>query len=134
MIFTGWDYPRDSANNALVGSLDDDKAHYAKLGEQFGVVFVPPPEIVDELGYRDLDHSKFDEALAAFRFNTETYPRWMYGWDSLGGGLERAGKLEEAAVAYRKAVALAKAAHDSALETFRGHEQRLAARLKGSAK
>jgi hypothetical protein len=37
MIFAGYNYPRDPKTNLLVGSLDDVKSHFAKLGEQLGV-------------------------------------------------------------------------------------------------
>jgi predicted alpha/beta superfamily hydrolase len=129
MIFAGWNHPRDTATNLLIGSLDDVRAHYRHVGERLGVVVLPPLEIVNELGYRDLGQGKLDEALAAFRFNTEQYPQSANAWDSLGEGLERAGRLAEAAVAYRQAVTLGEAAHDPALETFRGHAQRLAGRI-----
>jgi predicted alpha/beta superfamily hydrolase len=133
-IFAGWSDPRDPATNALVGSFDDIKAHYARVGEAFGVVFLPPPEIVNELGYRDLGEGKVNEALTAFRFNTEQYPRSANAWDSLGEALERTNKLEEAAEAYRKAIALGEATHASGLDIFRGHAQRLADRMKTGAK
>jgi predicted alpha/beta superfamily hydrolase len=134
MIFAGWDYPRDPETNVLFGSLGDLKAHYAKVGEGLGAALPPPPEIVEEMGYRDLGQGKLDEALAAFRFDTEQYPQSANAWDSLGEGLERAGRLEEAAGAYRKAVSLAEAAHDPALEIFQRHGQRLADRIKTSGK
>ena len=133
-IFAGWSYPRDPDTNALVGSLDDVEAHYAQAGEGLGIVLPPPPEIVNELGYRDLGQGKLDQALAAFRFNTEQYPQSANAWDSLGEGLERAGRLDEAAGAYRKALTLAETTHDPALETFQKHAQRLADRIKTSSK
>lgn len=134
MIFAGWSYPRDPETNAIIGSLDDVRTYYTKFGERLGVAFLPPPEIVNELGYRDLGQGKFDSALTAFRFNTEQYPQSANAWDSLGEGLERAGRLNEAAAAYRKAIAFAEAAHDPGLETFRGHAQRLSNRAKAVAK
>lgn len=134
MIFADWNYPRDPKTNALVGSLADAEAYYAKLGEGLGAPFPPPPEIVNELGYRDLAQNKFAEALAAFRFGTYQYPESANAWDSLGEGLERSGKVDEAAQAYRKALALAEAAHDPALDVFQKHAERLANRSKASTK
>jgi uncharacterized protein len=130
MIFAGWSYPRDPATNVLVGSLDDVKAHYLKVGQGLGVAFPPPPEIIDELGYRDLRQGKPAEAIAAFRFETEQYPQSANAWDSLGEGLERAGRLDEAAAAYGKAVALAEAARAPGLASFRAHAQRVEDRVK----
>jgi uncharacterized protein len=133
VMFAGWSYPRDPQTNALIGSLDDIKAYYAKLGQEFDDPFLPPPEILNDLGYRDLGRGKTDEALAAFRFSTEQYPRSANGWDSLGEGLERAGKLEAAAAAYRTAIGLAEASHDQGLDTFRGHAQRVADRIESAS-
>jgi hypothetical protein len=134
MIFAGWAYPRDPQTNALTGSLDDLKAHYARVGEALGVALPPPPEILDELGYRDLRQGKIDAALAAFRFETEQYPYSPGAWDSVADGLEGAGKLDEALSIRRKAVAIAEANHDASLESYRTRAQRLADRLKAGAK
>ena len=71
---------------------------------------------------------------AAFRLDTENYPDSANAWDSLGEGLERAGRLAAAADAYGKALALAETAKDPRLETFRSHAQRLADRMKTGAK
>ncbi len=129
-VFAGWEYPRDPQSNVLTGSLDDVKAHYAKVGEGLGVVLPPPPEILDELGYRDLRQDKVDDALAAFRFEIEQYPQSPGAWDSLGDGLERAGKLDEALSARRKAAAVAEANHDPGLEAYRKRAANLAERMK----
>lgn len=128
MIFAGWAPPRDPATNALIGSLEDLRAHYENLSEQFGVAFAPPANLVSELGYQYLARREFNEALAVFRVNTQDYPQSANAWDSLGEGLERAGHVDEALASYRRAVALAEANHDERLETFRTHAARLANR------
>ena len=83
MIFAGYNYPRDAKRNLLVGSLDDVKSHFAKLGEQLGVPFGPPELIVNELGYQCLQAGRSELAVAAFRFNTEQHPQSANAWDSL---------------------------------------------------
>jgi hypothetical protein len=125
MIFAGYNYPRDAKTNLLVGSLDDVKSHFAKLGEQLGVPFGPPELIVNELGYQHLQASRSELAVAAFRFNTEQHPQSANAWDSLGEGLERRGEVTEALAAYRKAVALAEAQQLPNVEAFRKHLVRL---------
>src|SRR5262249_911387 len=52
MIFAEWSYPRDPQSNALKGSLEDVKAHYAKIGERLGCPLLPPEVIIHELGYQ----------------------------------------------------------------------------------
>jgi predicted alpha/beta superfamily hydrolase len=109
MIFAGYNYPRDAKTNLLVGSLDDVKSHFAKLGEQLGVPLGPPERIVNELGYQYLRTGRSELALAAFRFNAEQHPQSADAWDSLAKGLQRRGEVTEALAAYRKASELARA-------------------------
>jgi predicted alpha/beta superfamily hydrolase len=130
MIFAGWEYPNDPDTNVVIGSLKELKAHYAKLGEALGVGFLPPPEIISALGYRDLRQGKIDRALESFKFYAESYPQSPDAWDSLADGLERAGKLQEALTARRKALAAAEAAHNSDIATYRDRAARLGERLK----
>jgi hypothetical protein len=129
MIFAGFDFPRDPETNILVGSLDDVKVHYAKVSESLGAALLPPIEVLDELGYRDLRQDKVDTALAAFRFEIEQYPQSPGAWDSLGDALEGAHKLDEALAARRKAEAVAEANHDPAVESYRRRTQELMGRM-----
>ena len=130
MLFAGWDYPRDPQTNFLKGSLGDVKAHYAKVGERLGYALVPPENTVNELGYQYLQMKDVEASLATFRYNAELYPQDANVWDSLGDGLDSAGKKDEALASYNKAVRLAEANGDPNLETFRKH----AARLGGATK
>jgi len=125
MVFADWPFPRDSQNK-LMGSLEDVKAHYARFGELLGYTPPPPEEIVNELGYQLLGMKALDQSLAAFRYNTEIYPRSANVWDSLADALEQAGKRDEALASCRKAASLAEANGDPSLETFRKHAVRLA--------
>lgn len=129
MIFEGWSVPRDPQTNLLSGSLDDMKEHFARLGERLGCPLPPPESTINELGYQYLQDSQLEPALAAFRYNTEVYPKSANVWDSLADALERAGKKEEALASCRKAVSLAVAVSDPNLKDFRSH----AARLSGTA-
>lgn len=129
MIFTGWSVPRDT-RNLIKGSLDDLKAHYAKLGERLGFALLPPEEIVNELGYQYLQTNNVAAALEAFRFNAEKYPQSANVWDSLGEALERAGKNNEALASYRKAVSVAEVNGDRNIETFRRNVIRLVEAMK----
>jgi tetratricopeptide (TPR) repeat protein len=112
-----------------MGSLDDVKTHYAKLGERLGFHMLPPEATVNELGYQHLRAGAIDASLAAFRYNTELYPDSANVWDSLGDALEGSGRRDEALVSCRKAVALAEASGDPNLEALRKH----VARLEGAA-
>jgi predicted alpha/beta superfamily hydrolase len=119
MLFDGYDYPRDPSTNLLNGSLEKMDAHYSRFGARLGVSFAPPEVLVNELGYRDLAAGRHELAIASFRFNVDRHPASANAWDSLGEGLERAGKADEARACYRKAVALAEAQRDPRLDTYR---------------
>jgi len=124
-IFDGWSAPRDPQTNLLTGSLDQLKTHYAKFGERLGVAMPAPEGIVNELGYQLLHLKEFDASIAAFRYNVERDPQSANVWDSLGDGLDGAGKKEEALASYRKAVSLAEASNDPRLENFKKQISRM---------
>lgn len=130
MIFAGWSYPSDPQTHALIGSLDDMKAYYQRLGERLGMTVQPPEPLVNALGYQDLRVNKVDAALAVFRYNTKEHPQSPNTWDSLADALDRAGRSDEALKSYQKAVAIAEANHSLHLEAFRTHLSRLADKLK----
>ena len=132
-IFAGWSFPRDPETNLMKGTLDDVKADYARLGERLGCPLLPPETAIDEFGYDRLKTNELDAALAAFRYNTELYPRSANVWDSLGDALERAGRKDEALANCRKAVSLAEANGDPNIEVFRKHVARLAGVAKRDA-
>lgn len=134
MVFAGWSFPRDPQTNSLKGSLGDVKAYYTKLGGRLGYAALPPEGVVNELGYQYLRMKEFDAALAAFRYNTELYTQSANVWDSLGDGLDQAGKKDEALASYQKAVSLAEASGDPNLEHFRKNLARLSSAAKPSAK
>lgn len=81
------------------------------------------------MGYEALTRDETERALGFFRLNAETCPGSANVWDSLGDGLERAGKRAEALASYEKAVAIAEAGGEPNLEAFR----RNAVRLRGAA-
>jgi len=125
MAFAGWNGPRDPKTNLLVGSLEDLKAYYAKEGDRLGIRLAPPERVVNELGYQYLRTGSSDMAVTAFRFNVEQYPESANAWDSLGEGLERLGKRDEALASYRKAVALGEKNHVPNIEHLRQNLLRL---------
>lgn len=127
MLFREWEYPRDPKTNLPVGSLEDVKTHFARFGEHLGYVQLPSEYVVNELGYRYLHDKAVDQAVAAFKYNTEINPFASNSWDSLADALEQGGNTIEALASERKAVSLAEQNGDSNLGSLRKHLARLEA-------
>ena len=120
--------PFDPRTERLLGSVDDVRKHYARVGERLGLAVSPPEAILNLMGYEALGRNEIERALAFFRANAETYPGSANVWDSLGDGLDQAGKKDEALASYEKAAAIAEAEGDPLLAAFR----RNVARLRGA--
>lgn len=102
-IFEGW----RGTEAAAGGDLQSLEEHFAALSERVGYPVRPREELLNALGYRLLSAGETGPALAVFRRTLELYPESANAHDSLGEGLEQAGRLEEAAKAYRRALELA---------------------------
>lgn len=129
-IFVGWRLPAGPEGRSFNGTVDDIKSHYAELSERFGFIVRPAELTVNQAGYRALGQDDFERALAIFRYNVELYPASANVHDSLGEGLERAGRLEEAHASYAKAVENAAKIGDQRIDIFTRNRDRAATALK----
>ena len=130
IIFDGWEYPRDPQTNLLKGSVDDLRIHYRSMSTRLGADLAPPESVVNEFGYERMRANAIDDAIATFRLNTENFPRSANVWDSLGEAQEKAGKLDDALVSYKKSVTVAEANGDPNIDNFRKNVTRLGELLK----
>ena len=73
---------------------------------------------------------KIDQAIAFFERNVELYPESANVYDSLGEGLEAAGKYDSAARSFQKAIEVAIRNNDGSLPSFRQHLDRVSAEEK----
>lgn len=123
-VFDGWRL------DERVVDLAELRRHYARLSERLGWQVDPPEQAVNLQGYRNLFADRIEPALELFRANAAAHPQSANVHDSLGEGLERAGRLDEAAASYRRAVEIARRTGDPFLATFEQHlaaaERRLA--------
>jgi predicted alpha/beta superfamily hydrolase len=119
-IFDGWQMPR-GADGTLSGGLGEVESHYRKLSERLGWTVIPPEATVNLLGYAALGRKRLDEAVSLFRLNVRNYPESPNVYDSLGEGLEAAGRLPEALEQYEEAVTRGQTLSDPALDVFRQH-------------
>jgi hypothetical protein len=84
-----------AAERVIKGAQADEKNRFRRL-----------VNVANQVGYGFLNDGRLDWALAAFRLNARLYPRSPNVWDSLGEGLARAAKKDDAIAAYRQALAL----------------------------
>jgi hypothetical protein len=131
-LFADWVLPRDLQTGFPRGTAEEIAAQYTKLSKTVGFPVVPAERIVNLAGYGRLAERKVPQALAIFEMNAKNYPESANVWDSLGDGLEAAGRLDDAKTAVLKAVALGERNKDPFLPAFRQHLDKLNARLEGA--
>lgn len=119
-VFDGWRLPRER-NGTFKGGWKGVQAHYARLSDRLGWQVTPPEPTINALGYAALGGREFDEALEYLQANVRNYPDSANAYDSLGEGLEAAGRLEDALAKYEEAITRAEAGKDPLLDIFRGH-------------
>jgi tetratricopeptide (TPR) repeat protein len=130
-VFSLWRLPVDSTGT-FQGSFGDFEKHYAALSERMGYTITPPEGTVNNVGYGALQSGRLDEAIRYFELNVRNYPESANVYDSLGEGLEAAGKLEVARDRYAEAVKRGEATKDPLLDAFKQHLEAIGKKLKSS--
>ena len=125
-IFSGWNVVVDAKTGIYGGGLTGIEQHYRELSERFGYPIVVPEMTINILGYQLLSLKRVPEAVAAFERYAQLYPESANAYDSLGEGLEAAGKLEGAAQNFKKAIELGMKSNDESLPQFQQHLERVA--------
>lgn len=132
-VFADWQVPRDPTDGSPVGGLAGVEKHYRELSKGMGYNVPIPESLLNNLGYQLVGQKKFDEGIAVFLRNTQLYPESANVYDSLGEGLEAAGKYEEANANFHKAVEIGTKTADTNLAQYRQHVDRVAAEMKTAA-
>ena len=127
-IFEGWRLPR-TRTGTFKGGFKAVEAHYARLSERLGWTITPPEATINALGYAAIAERQVDEGLEYLQANVRNYPNSPNTYDSLGEGLEAAGRLDEALAKYQEAVKRAEADKDPLLDTFRAHRDAMQKRI-----
>jgi predicted alpha/beta superfamily hydrolase len=133
-IFSGWQVPRDEKTRLLGGGFAGLQEHFRKLSERFGYQIPVPENMMNSLGYQLMGAKKLEEAITVFQKNVVLYPESANPYDSLGEGLEAAGKFDTAKQNFQKAIELAKKNNDGSLPEFQRHLERVTAEIRGTEK
>lgn len=120
-IFSGWGMPPEIMQKDLA-AIDE---HYKKVSEKYGIEVATPELVINALGYRYLQASDYETAIAAFKTNVERYPGSANVYDSLGEAYENKGEAEMAAKNYEKAVKLGQKNGDPNLPVFKTNLERV---------
>lgn len=123
-IFDGWRLRRNT-DGTFDGGVKAVEAHYAKLSNRLGLTITPPEATINLLGYAELGRRRWDAAIEYFQANVRNYPGSPNVYDSLGEGLEAAGRRDEALAQYEEAVRRGEATSDPLLQAFRQHRDAL---------
>ncbi len=114
---------------ALDEGLKAVEGHFAALSADYGYPVPVPENVVNNLGYRFLGQDKVEEAVAVFESNVERYPGSANVYDSLGEGLEAAGKLEKARELYERAHKMGQEQEDPNTAAYLGHLEAVTEKL-----
>ncbi|HEV3471158.1 MAG TPA: alpha/beta hydrolase-fold protein [Pyrinomonadaceae bacterium] len=132
-VYDGWRLPRNPGTGAIAGGFKEVIEHYRKLSARLNYEVTPPEAIVNQVGYQLMGQRQNEDALAAFKWNVEHYPKSANVYDSLAEFYERDGKLDLAAPLYAKAAALGEQNSDPNLNIYRQNRDRVAGLLKQPA-
>ncbi|MEM7051005.1 MAG: alpha/beta hydrolase-fold protein [Acidobacteriota bacterium] len=127
-LFDRWRPPTFAAADGIAGL----EQHYTDLSATYGFEIAVPENRVNNLGYAALGDGKVDEAIALFERNVRDYPDSANVYDSLGEGLEAAGRLEEARDNYRRAVSMGSKVQDPNLSAYQAHLTAVQSKLAGN--
>lgn len=129
-VFGDW-----PVSEALIfaGDVGAVEAHFASVSALFGHEFPVPEDLVNQMGYLQLQIGRGERAVPIFRRNVELYPSSANVYDSLADALEPAGALDEALRNRDEAVRRAEQVGDDRLELFRRKRDALRERMAQGA-
>ena len=112
-LFSGWRMPgqegywRAPPQPGQDFTLHEVQAHYAALSDKYGYTVAPSSESIQRVAYYRMSHRQHDEAIALLTQNERDYPEDFGSSAALGDALENAGRWNDAADAYERALTLA---------------------------
>ena len=133
-IFADWQVSQDADTGLPAGGLNGVERHYRELSQRYGYQVAVPENLLNNLGYQFMGMKRLDEAIAVFQRNVELYPGSANVYDSLGEGLETAGKFDLATQRFQKAIEVGTMTDDPNLGQYKDHLKRVTAEKAGRHK
>ncbi|OPB89415.1 alpha/beta hydrolase-fold protein [Elizabethkingia occulta] len=92
--------------NPTIQSYSELQSYFNKLSEEFAYKTIPPENLVNNLGYRQLRSGHTEEAIKFFKENIRNYPNSWNAYDSLGEAYMKKGDKKTAIENYKKSVSI----------------------------
>jgi predicted alpha/beta superfamily hydrolase len=101
-IFDGYkvNYSQLAENPSLI------KQQFNDLSARLGAEFLPPEEVINNLGYQSMQRGDSAKAIQIFQLNVDLYPASYNVWDSMAEALKYAGDYKKAISYYEKSLSL----------------------------
>lgn len=101
-IFSDWRMPPEISAEGL----EAVQAYYGNLSRKYRQVIEVPENVLNRLGYMEMNKGKLGEALEIFKLNVDKHPGSANAYDSLGEAFLKSGDTENAVRYYRKSLEL----------------------------
>jgi tetratricopeptide (TPR) repeat protein len=92
--------------NPTIQSYSELQSYFNKLSKEFAYKTIPPEDLVNNLGYRQLRSGHTEEAIKFFKENIRNYPYSWNAYDSLGEAYMKKGDKKTAIENYKKSVSI----------------------------
>ncbi|KUY30659.1 alpha/beta hydrolase-fold protein [Elizabethkingia ursingii] len=92
--------------NPTIQSYSELQSYFNKLSKEFAYKAIPPEDLVNNLGYRQLRSGHTEEAIKFFKENIRNYPNSWNAYDSLGEAYMKKGDKKTAIENYKKSVSI----------------------------
>jgi predicted alpha/beta superfamily hydrolase len=99
------------------------KEQFSQFSEEAGVQFMPPEDVINQLGYNMMNSKKYDLAIQYFQMNIEYYPKSANVYDSMGEALMNKGDTKRAIEYYQKSLQL-NPANDNAKQMIKRMQEK----------
>ncbi len=80
--------------------------HFKKVSKEIGYDFLPPEQLLNELGYGFMGIKLLDKSYQCLKLNIELYPQSYNVYDTMGEYYKTIGEKEKAIEMFEKSLAI----------------------------